>query len=268
MPNLEALTFTRVSGAENTFFIVNLFDQKAEQIVSTWSESTKKSWVQKVCEKYFGFKTNGVLFLKKEEGVDFSWDFYNSDGSSAEMCGNAARCAIYFYYHKVEMKSELSLKTIAGNIVGKVLSENWVQVQMTKTFDEKKDFEVEGFGSGYFINTGVPHFVIEAHPDKELAARLRFHPLFGDPGSNITFIKMIAADKAEAVTFERGVEDFTQACGTGAVAAAMYLKSKEDSVRSAKIHMPGGELIVENLELGANPLLIGGAQFEFELKSY
>lgn len=268
MQKPQALSFTRVSGAENTFFVVNLFDSKTAQLISTWSESTKKAWVQKVCESYFGFKTNGVLFLRPESDVDFSWDFYNSDGSSAEMCGNAARCAIYFYFHQVENKPELSLKTIAGNIYGKVLGVNSVQVQMTKTFDEKKYFEIEGFGSGYFINTGVPHFVTESAPNKELAARLRFHPLFGDPGSNITFVKVIDSDKAEAVTFERGVEDFTQACGTGAVAAAMYLKSKEVKIVNAKIHMPGGLLIVENLELGATPLLTGGAQFEFELKSY
>lgn len=264
----EALIFTRVSGAENTFFIVNLFDAQAAQIVSAWSESTKKSWVTKVCESFFGLKTNGVLFLRQEPGYDFGWDFYNSDGSSAEMCGNAARCAIYFYYHQVEKKPELSLKTIAGEIRGKVLGNNWVQVEMTKTFDEKKEFEIEGFGQGYFVNTGVPHFVIERNPDKELAARLRFHPLFGNPGSNITFVKVIGSDKAEAVTYERGVEDFTQACGTGAVAAALYLKSKTPQIQKAKIHMPGGKLIVENLEIGERPLLIGGAQLEVELKAF
>lgn len=264
----QALTFTRVSGAENTFFVVNRFDPQSDKIVSSWSESQKKEWIQKVCESYFGFKTNGVLFLKKEAGFDFTWDFYNSDGSSAEMCGNAARCAVYYYYHQIEKKEEISLKTIAGEIRGKVLGEDWVQVQMTKTFDEKRNLNIPDFATGYFINTGVPHFVVEKAPDKEWASRLRFHPEFGKPGSNVTFVKVISWDKAEAVTFERGVEDFTEACGTGAVAAAMYLKSKAPNIQSAKIQMPGGELIVENLELGERPLLIGGAQLELELKSF
>lgn len=255
--------FTRASGAGNTFFIANVFDKNWSENFSKLSDQDKANFARQVCEGDSKLKTDGLLFVRPEPGFDFAWDFYNSDGSRAEMCGNAARCATLFFYDRVKKKSPLRFKTIAGEIVGEVLSSGLIRVQMTKVHDIKK-MTVLG-KPGFFVNSGVPHFVIEEKPDADLARRLRKVNDFGPPGANITFVTKKSSTAVDAVTFERGVEDFTQACGTGAVAATMWLQDSEGEMSTAKVRMPGGELTVENAKAGSRPLLSGPTQLEFEL---
>jgi diaminopimelate epimerase len=120
--------------------------------------------------------------------------------------------------------------------------------------------------SGLYVNTGVPHFVIEQKPDTELSRRLRKVTDFGPPGANITFVQNLTNTSLEAVTFERGVEDYTQACGTGAVAAAMYLQNQKGPQNSIEVHMPGGVLKIENATAGSRPFLTGPVQIEFDME--
>jgi diaminopimelate epimerase len=91
---------------------------------------------------------------------------------------------------------------------------------------------------------------------------------FGPPGANITFVEDLRDDFLRAVTFERGVEDWTRACGTGAVAAAMYLQSINGQQDSIQVQMPGGLLKIQGARSGQRPLLIGPAQIEFEMENW
>ena len=88
---------------------------------------------------------------------------------------------------------------------------------------------------------------------------------FGSSGANITFVEKLESDSIQAVTFERGVEDYTMACGTGAVAAAMYYQSKKNSCENIVVRMPGGNLNVKNAKTGQRPLLIGPVLAEFDI---
>ena len=119
---------------------------------------------------------------------------------------------------------------------------------------------------GFFVNTGVPHFVLQKTPDEELARELRQSTAFGSAGANITFAEFDSGDFIQAVTFERGVENFTLACGTGAVAAAKYHHFLYPSVTTQAVEMPGGILQVEWTH--ERPQLTGPAEFHFDLQLY
>lgn len=260
----KGLRVSRVSGTQNTFLIANVFDPQWAQIYPQWSVEQKAQFANFLCSQFYDFHTDGLLFLRPEKNLDFAWDFYNSDGSHAEMCGNAARCATYFFYEKVSPKKQLHFLTGAGEITGEVLAANSVRIEMTQ-ISPTQSMTVLG-NAGLYVNTGVPHFVIETKPDAELSRRLRKVTDFGPPGANITFVQNLTNTSLEAVTFERGVEDFTQACGTGAVAAAMYLQNQKGSQNSIEVHMPGGVLKIENAKVGSRPLLTGPAQIEFDME--
>lgn len=257
---------TRMSGAGNTFFII---------VDSNLSKIDKKETVKKICNEYVGFATDGVLFLTKNENsaknFHAEWDFYNSDGSHAEMCGNAARCAGLYYFNKINTEKKIIFKTAAGMIEAEIISpqEGIVRVKMPiiKAGAGIKMITLKNKNiKGYFVNTGVPHFVIQRQPNEELAKELRKINDFGEAGANITFVEFDDSDFIQAVTFERGVENFTLACGTGAVAAARYHHECYPEINFQKVEMPGGLLQVEWKD--QDVFLLGLAEFHFDLNLY
>jgi diaminopimelate epimerase len=240
----------QLSGAGNTFSV-------------TWESPESKSltdrpkFVRAVCE---ATKTDGFIFLSwlDESQYHLQWDFYNNDGSVAEMCGNATRCVAYYAKNVVHVNGDhLKLQTIAGVIDIKILDKELFEVQMTA---------VQKFShpSHFWCDTGVPHIVIEV-PDypkyrelKSYCRELRFHPDFQPRGTNVTLVQLdTAANKLKAVSYERGVEDFTEACGTGAMAAAYYNLTKRGQIETL-VEMPGG-LLKMNLSNLQSPLMTGSA---------
>ncbi len=218
-------------------------------------------WVKYISHSLDPIAFDGVVFIdpqsQKEDG-SFAWDFYNWDGSSAEMCGNAARCAVEFAIQKMGISavSKIKFLTKIGWIEGArtegILPEaedaHVIQVCLpkAKVLARALCLEVDGRQvCGDFIDSGVPHFVIDEAPDFELARWVREHEYFGKAGTNVTFIlkESESIPSAKSVTYERGVEGFTRACGTGAIAAAKSILG--DSEGMAKIEMPGGILSVE-----------------------
>ncbi len=262
----RGLRISRMSGAENTFFVINAFDPSWAPVFSKMNESDKQKLAEHLCRDYYGFQTDGILFVRPEKGFDFAWDFFNSDGSKAEMCGNAARCATLFFHSKVSNKQPMKFLTGAGEISGEVLPSGQVRVQMTEVSESKLLTVLHK--DGYFVNTGVPHFVLNRKPDAELAKQLRKVSDFGPPGSNITFVEDLQDDSLKAVTFERGVEGWTRACGTGAVAAAMYLQSVKGPREIVKVQMPGGILSIQGATSGQRPFLTGPTQFDFDIENW
>lgn len=264
MKRFAGLRVSRVSGTQNTFFIVNVFDPDWTEIYSKWTPSEKSEFAVYLCGGFYDLHTDGLLYLRPEKKFDFAWDFFNADGSHAEMCGNAARCATYLFHEKVASRKTLRFLTGAGEITGEVLSPELVRIEMT-AISRSRRMTVLG-QEGFYINTGVPHFIIEGAPNSEFARKLRQVPDFGPPGSNITFVQNLTSISVQAVTFERGVEDFTRACGTGAVAAAMYLQDAKGPQNSIEVHMPGGVLMIENARTEKRPFLTGPVQYEFDLE--
>lgn len=253
-----------ISGAGNTFHI--LYGQAEKFLSRPQARELMKATSKTVCEKQ---KADGFIFLEKEEGSpnQYKWYFYNNDGSEAEMCGNATRCV--GFYLKNHLQSPLKnwvLATVAGPI----------QIETVEASSSLQEFKitmspVQKLEStrGFFCDTGVPHLVLkydsenlfkELTEDLKIKSRtIRFDSEFQPRGTNVTYAALLPeADRLRAVSYERGVEDFTEACGTGAMAAALYNLSVRGSIVT-KVEMPGGTLTM-NLSNLNRPTMTGPAQ--------
>lgn len=236
----KAQQLTKMQGAGNSFLIL---DADATPALSG------SQLALKLCNRNFGIGADGLVILSKLDDQKLSWDFYNSDGSAAQFCGNAARCVAQYAWQKWDL-SKTSLKTKAGDVVCEVLKDNYVRVQMPNPKWVEKEIKAPFWPKPVaWINTGVPHLVVEITSSKNLlnhpgeADQLRFWEELGSDGANVTFMCFEGDEKISAVTFERGVEDYTLACGTGAVAAAAYAMEKTGK-KSFDVKMPGGLLRV------------------------
>lgn len=229
----------RLNAAGNTFLFcdLNQFPIEAKE---------RSVLVKKWCEGYQGFQTDGVVFYQTTSAQSLKWDFYNRDGSVAEMCGNAARAMAKLL--NAEAQKQWTLSTLAGPIIlQNIPNQERAQVLWSLNAEAKweNDFEFSGQIIPFdYILAGVPHAIVEADPFPEFAKALRSSKQFHAGGMNVTFVEQTTPGEVTAVTFERGVEDFTLACGTGAIAAAYWSRELNPELNHHWITMPGGVLEV------------------------
>ncbi len=239
----ETIPFYKMSGAGNDFIVI---DNRRGEV----DEEGLSRWIEKVCRRKLSVGADGLILVEEAEGVDFKWRFFNNDGSRAEMCGNGARCAARFAYLRQIAGQKLSFETDAG-IVRAWVDEDRVKIQMTEPADLKPDRTLaleSGTLAFASINTGVPHVVctvddIEAVDVVGLGRRIRNHPDFAPAGTNVNFIAPTAAGGIAIRTYERGVEDETLACGTGAVAAALITAARKGSSSPIDVLTRSGETL-------------------------
>ena len=242
-----------MQGAGNDFVIINNIKERVpfEKLPLL---------AARVCSRRLSVGADGLMVIEKaENGGDFKMLFYNSDGSVGEMCGNGARCiARYGCEHGLASGEEQRIETVSGTVIGRKVSRRQYTVRLN--FPTVIDLErrVAADGEEYVCSyielgtPGLPHCVVlmdgwEKLPREKLrrlGAALRSHPSF-PKGANVTFCEITAPNEVRAVTFERGVEDFTLACGTGcgSTALALSLRGLADK-ENVKITMPGGVLSV------------------------
>jgi diaminopimelate epimerase len=245
------LPFIKAVGAGNDFIFLMAHDLSSMAITS----SQVAAATARICDRHWGVGADGVIILhfsRQEPDKDIRWDFFNADGSVAEMCGNAARCVGTVLAETLNHAGPFRLLTSAGPVQLTMTGKGY-RVSMPKISGYEETTQLvtnEEVLSTIFVNTGVPHLAIQldGEPDydkwRSFAAMLRRHPSLGTAGANVTFFWKKSLDRIGAVTFERGVENFTLACGTGAVAAA-YAHVLTSNIRSVDIAMPGGVLNVE-----------------------
>ncbi len=264
------LPLVKMHGASNDFLICDLRDPALHAKWNAIVPQIKRfEWVKKVCDRNKGVGADGFVFLEPHLQYDFAWDFYNSDGSTAEMCGNAARCAALCVLQNSTTLKSLEFLTLAGPIKAFLSWPGTVTVE-TSIIQREPAMRAISFSGKEthfrLFNTGVPHCVLERsatdelrnEENKNLARRLRSHSSLGPKGSNVTFFQQIQVGHIRSVTFERGVEDFTMACGTGVLAAGFeYCQNQQRS--SCQVSVPGGELSVDFCE--SRPRLTGPAEF-------
>ena len=231
------MEFIRYSANGNTFFLCDL--QTFPIDASFRSELT-----QRLCQSWVNFRTDGVIFLMPLRQGEWEWDFRNADGSSAEMCGNAARAVAAYAGESGR------LKTLAGWIDFAPIDENLFEVSWlleSRYKDLQQWDEIFLFKESPIpydlVHSGVPHAIIEMDPWPELAQKVR-HQIGGTRGCNVTFVEMNHPGELQAVSFERGVEDFTLSCGTGAVAAALWAQELHPELQNFEVAMPGGRFNV------------------------
>ena len=218
------LPFTKMSGTGNDFILIDNRD-------GLIGDDEMVEFTVDVCRRSRSVGADGVILIQNDIELDFSWRFFNSDGSEAEMCGNGSRCAVRFAIMKGIAPTSMTFRTLAGPISAEV-NDSMIKVQMTPPSDLKETVKLElsdgtEITVGY-VNTGVPHVVIitpdgglDNVPVQELGGELRTHLQFSPAGTNVNFAEVVGNETIRMRTYERGVEAETLACGTGAVAAAI-----------------------------------------------
>lgn len=255
---MNTIKITKMQGCGNDFVILDY--SEFEKTNMEMSELAKR-----LCDRNFGIGADGMIIPKLDcEDADISWYFYNSDGSTAQMCGNGMRCfAKYAYDNKLVDKKEFSVKTLAGIIKPQLLEDGYVKVNMgkpilvpeqvpcklTKCLEQK--IIVEGkFYSVNAVSMGNPHCIIFVQDDSDLlelaksvGVKFEHHEIFPEK-TNVEFVRVKSRNEIDLRVWERGC-GITLACGTGAcatVVASILNNLTDDKV---KVNLLGGALNVE-----------------------
>lgn len=251
------ITFQKYQGAGNDFIIIDnrnhIFPTNSTQLI------------KKLCNRKFGIGADGLILLEKSTEFDFKMIYFNSDGKESTMCGNGGRCIVAFGHQLNLFKTETTFEAIDGKhfatIKGKI-----IELQMTDIKD------IQYHQDHYFVNSGSPHHIIlTTHINLcnvvSDGRKIRNGAPYHEEGANVNFVEKISENHFKIRTYERGVEDETLACGTGAtaVAVAMY-DAKMTNNNSLIMETLGGNLEVsfqkEN-NYYTNVFLKGPATFVF-----
>jgi diaminopimelate epimerase len=220
-----SISFFKYSGHGNDFVIIDSWDSQP-------SEQDLPKLSRLICRRRYGVGADGVAFISEgPNDVDFAVRFFNSDGSEADMCGNASRCAAHLAHSSHIAPAEMTFKTRAGDIRASV-NKDCVSVRLPKIgrADGAAMIDIDGFSQTYSrINTGVNHAVtwvddLDRVDVFKYGRFVRRHPSFS-PGANVDFVKIIDKGTIAVRTYEIGVEDETLACGTGVTASALLSAS-------------------------------------------
>ena len=253
------LTFYKYQGTGNDFIMIdnrlNIFPKENTQ------------FIEQLCDRRFGIGADGLILLENHTTYDFKMVYFNSDGNESSMCGNGGRCLVAFAKQLGIIEAAAEFEAVDGYHYAKIIGDDLVSLQM-------KDVDRIAVHQDYsFLNTGSPHHVQIVSDLKNLdvkteGAKIRYSDLYGKAGSNINFVHQLENDIFVVRTYERGVEDETLSCGTGATAVAIAMhhvgKTKSNSI---DLQVEGGKLSVqfkENNGVYSDVFLVGPATFVFE----
>ena len=212
--------FTKMSGAGNDFIVLD---------GTAWSDlaGDRTAWVRAVCRRGLSVGADGVLVVSPEAPGRVRVEFFNPDGGMA-FCGNGSRCAARFAVLRgLALGPTLTLKTAVGDVPAE-LDGSAVRLTLPPPEDRGEVvLEVDGTTyRGRLVSAGVPHLVLPvtrlaSFPLAEVGPALRKHPALGPSGANVNVVEGGDDGRVHVRTFERGVENETLSCGTGAVAVAL-----------------------------------------------
>lgn len=253
------LEFYKYQGTGNDFVMIDnrsgFFPKENIQLVAF------------LCDRRFGIGGDGLILLENDPETDFKMVYYNSDGNESTMCGNGGRCLVAFAKQMGVIDNEATFMAVDGLHHATVDENGLVALQMIDVN------EVKITPDYVFMNTGSPHHVELAHDLETMdikgkGSAIRYGELYGKAGSNVNFVKPLGENSFALRTYERGVEDETLSCGTGATAVALAMKSlgKTDA-NHIQLQVQGGNLEVSfDEENGhfSNVFLKGPAKFVFK----
>ena len=258
--NME-ITFDKYEGTGNDFVMIDnrndFFPKNDIRLIA------------QLCDRRFGIGADGLILLENDSNSEFKMVYYNSDGNQSTMCGNGGRCIVAYAKKLNIIKSSATFMAIDGIHLATVSEENSVSLQM-------KDVNFVKLEPNYsFLDTGSPHHIemvseISTIDVKSKGAAIRYGAIYDPAGTNVNFVEQINEDIFSIRTYERGVEDETLSCGTGAtaVAIAMNFSGKTNS-NNITINVQGGKLEVsfdKNDSHYSNVSLKGPATFVFQGK--
>jgi diaminopimelate epimerase len=253
------LEFYKYQGTGNDFVMIdnrsNTFPKENTQLVAH------------LCDRRFGIGADGLILLDTDATSDFRMVYYNSDGNLSSMCGNGGRCLVAFAKKLNVIQNETTFVATDGLHYATVGADGIVSLQMIDVAEIKNTQDYS------FLNTGSPHHVqivedLQHFNVKENGAAIRYGNLYGQAGSNINFVKKIDETTFSLRTYERGVEDETLACGTGATAVAIAMNATgQTNSNEINLNVEGGKLAVSFDKVNekyTNVFLKGPAEFVFK----
>ena len=264
---MKTLTFTKSVATGNDFIIV---DDRRKRLPARPAELARQ-----LCDRRRAIGADGLLVVGPSAKADFRMRIFNPDGSEAEMCGNGSRCVALYARTKKIAPAHMSFETRAGIIEGTVQGD-LVKVKLSDPKDIKWNLCLMIDRCPYtvdVINTGVPHVIhfvndIDTIDVKNLGKEMRYHEAFSPAGSNVDFVKIDGKNTIRVRTYERGVEDETLACGTGAVASAIIAAEAEKMTSPVTVRTQSGEKLTIYFETAhggfKNVYLEGEAALVFE----
>ena len=248
----KKISFTKMQGAGNDFVILDNRDGHIPP-------ESYAALAKELCRRRISLGADGCMFVEQPRtGGDYAMMFYNSDGSIGEMCGNGARCIARYGYDRGLAGKIQRIETTAGLVTGKRIAEDRYQVRLNDPENHRPSVSIAADGNTYECvywelgNPGIPHAIVRLEDWDQwpvetlckLGRQLRFATEF-PRGANVTFWKTVGKNHVKAITYERGVEDFTLACGTGAGCTAATLRAmgfaNEEEIR---LDFPGDVLSV------------------------
>ncbi|TBU95758.1 diaminopimelate epimerase [Stutzerimonas kirkiae] len=269
------LRFTKMHGIGNDFMVIDLVSQHAHiqaKHVCQWAD------------RHTGIGFDQLLLVEppRSPDVDFRYRIFNADGSEVEQCGNGARCFARFVLDKrLTSKRTIRVETQSGIIELSIRSDGQISVDMGaprlqpaqvpfQADDEALSYPVEVEGRTLelaALSMGNPHAVlrvddIDGAPVHELGPRLEQHPRFPQR-VNVGFLQVLDPHNARLRVWERGTGE-TQACGTGACAAAVAAIRQGWMSSPVQIELPGGRLSIEWAGVGKPVIMTGPAVRVYE----
>ena len=260
------IPFAKMSGTGNDFIIID----NRDKIVA---DDEMVNLAVQACRRGQSVGADGLLLIENDEEFDFAWRFFNSDGSEAEMCGNAARCVARLAFLDGIAGSESVFRTLSGPIKASVEG-SVVRVQLTKPHSIQHEFilnlsDTKVLRAG-FVDTGVPHTILvlddnslETTDIENMGKEIRFHPRFAPAGTNVNFVQVTDSGDIQVRTYERGVEAETLACGTGVVASAIITTARGLTSSHVQAKTRGGDVLIVHLDetdlMAGNVYLEGNA---------
>ncbi|MGD1005049.1 MAG: diaminopimelate epimerase [Methanoregulaceae archaeon] len=248
------IAFTKMHGNGNDFILIDEFER------TIIPDDMKGQFAAIYCDRHFGIGADGVICLSKSAKSSIRMRLFQPDESEAEMCGNGIRCLAKYAFDTGYVKEKCTVETSSGAIpvaMGYRDDEFFATVTMPNPKFDRKDILALGEGEYkekignyevFAVNTGVPHAIIfveslDSVDIATVAPPIRHHTTFPN-GANVNFIQKTGDDKISIRTFERGVEEETLSCGTGATAAAAIVHKLGIMGTIINVDTQGGPLVI------------------------
>jgi diaminopimelate epimerase len=270
------VSFVKMEGAGNDYVYIDVVDVSYDLQF--------EDLAIKISDRHFGVGSDGLVLIMRGKKNNFRMRMFNTDGSEAEMCGNAVRCVAKYLYDTGYVKEKkLSVETLAGDKTLTIEEDDdghgrtWVRVDMGKPVLRGSEIPVKvdtepviGIEVGGYIGTSVsmgnPHFVVfvDQITDRQVlehGPKIENDPIFPNR-TNVEFVRVIDRDNVEMRVWERGSGE-TLACGTGACATAVAAALEGRTSRSVNVKVRGGTLKAEWDETENRVFLTGPAREVF-----
>jgi diaminopimelate epimerase len=261
MSTVTKLPFVKMHGAGNDFVFVDQRDLPTGQALT-------RADVAFVCDRRLGVGADGLIVIGsgRQDVTDFRMTYYNADGGEAEMCGNGARCSVAYAHALGMCAATCRFDTQDAVLSGEVHGPQDITVSLSGWRDLELDVTLPDspWDLHCACNTGVPHLVIPTDDTENIDIRkwgstFRHHEIFAPAGTNVNWVRRDpVSGEFQLRTYERGVEDETLACGTGASAAAVVLCHLKQAQSPVALRTRGGDLLRITVEMESGALLLRG----------